>query len=80
MRDYIHDFYGRIIGSLEKMPNGDVKARDRHGRILGTYVKALDITKDEHGRILTKGDTTSSLVWQAEARLSLQKNANGQGK
>ena len=67
MRENIHDFYGRIIGSLERLQNGDVKARDKHGRILGTYVKDLNLTKDMYGRIVSRGDTTSALIWRTNA-------------
>lgn len=62
MRENIHDFYGRIIGYLERKPNGDVVAHDFAGRILGTYDKSLNATKDFHGKLLTTGDTTSGLV------------------
>ena len=64
-RNTIKDFYGRIIGSLETLPNGDVVARDFHGRILGRFDKKQNVTKDFYGKILSSGDTTSALIWQA---------------
>lgn len=80
MKEYVRDFYGRIIGSLERLPNGDVKARDVHGRILGTYAKALNVTKDEHGRIVARGDMTSALIWQANSAMGQAKEPTEQGR
>lgn len=68
MREDIRDFYGRIIGYLDKRPNGDVVAHDFYGRILGTYDKGLNATKDFYGRILTSGDTTSGLVLASKGK------------
>lgn len=63
-RENIKDFYGRIIGSLETLPNGDKIARDFYGKILGRYDATTNTTKDFYGRILTSGDTSASLIWQ----------------
>lgn len=62
-KTYIRDFYGMIIGSIEELPNGDKIARDFYGMMLGKYRKQYDTTVDFYGRILTKGDTASGLVW-----------------
>ena len=65
-RVYIKDFYGKIIGMLDTDPKtGDVTARDFNGTILGFYRKSENQTKDFYGRILTIGDTTASLISQA---------------
>lgn len=64
MKTNIKDFYGKIIGSVEDLPNGDKISRDFYGKILGKYVKSQDVTKNFYGQIVAKGDITSALVWQ----------------
>ncbi|MDY6431003.1 MAG: hypothetical protein SPL00_04355 [Bacilli bacterium] len=61
-KQVIRDFYGRILGSLEPQPNGDIIVRDFYGRILGKYEKYTDCTKDFYGRILFKGNMAASLI------------------
>ena len=68
MREDVRDFYGRSLGYLDRKPNGDVVAHDFQGRILGSYDKTLNATKDFYGRILTSGDTTTGLVLAAKGR------------
>ena len=65
MRENIKDFYGRIIGTRETQTNGNIIARDMHGKILGRYDKAQNVTMDFYGKIISRGDTTSALIWQA---------------
>lgn len=60
----IKNFYGQICGKLEFQPNGDVLAKDFYGKILGRYIKSLDVTKNFYGQIVSKGDITSALVWE----------------
>ena len=64
-RETIKDFYGKIIGSIEELPNGDRIAKDFYGKILGRYCKAQGVTKDFYGRIIGTGDATSKLVWDS---------------
>jgi len=64
MKTNIKDFYGRIIGSIEDLPNGDRISRDFYGKILGKYDKKQNVTKDFYGKIIATGDITSALVWQ----------------
>ena len=58
----LRDFYGKIIGSVEIMPNGDKQLRDFYGRILGKYDKNQDVTRDFYGRIVAKGDCLTMLL------------------
>ena len=67
MKEMIKDFYGKILGSLETQPNGDVIARDFYGKLLGKYDAQMGVTKDFYGKILTHGDITASLVMSAES-------------
>lgn len=72
-RETIKDFYGRIIGSIEELPDGSKIAKDFYGRILGKYDKKQGVTKDFYGRIISTGDATSKLIWD-----SVTKNKEGQ--
>ena len=60
-REWVKDFYGRILGGLEDQ--GDrIVATDFYGRILGYYVKSQDVTTDFYGRRLCTGDGTVGLI------------------
>ena len=58
----IKDWTGKIIGFIKTMPNGDAKIYDFYRRLLGTYDKRSDITKDFYGRIVAKGNQLSMLL------------------
>ncbi len=60
MKEYVRDFYGRIIGSIEDTANEKI-VRDFYNRILGKYDKKLNVTKDFYGRIIARGDQSSML-------------------
>jgi hypothetical protein len=64
-KEYIKDFYGRVMGSIDTQGNKQI-ARDFYGRILGTYNKSDDVTRDFYGRILTKGNTLMGLIYAAK--------------
>ena len=36
----IKDFYGKVLGYIEDMPNGDQQLRDFYMKVLGKYDKA----------------------------------------
>ncbi len=61
-KEYVRDFYGHILGSVEDQSNGDKVARDFYGKILGYYRKFNDVTTDFYGKVLYKGDACISLV------------------
>lgn len=63
-KQYVKDFYGKIIGSLETDSSDDITAKDVYNKILGYYRKNRNITTDFYGRILGYGDLTSGLIWQ----------------
>lgn len=64
-RESVKDFYGRIIGSIEELPDGSKVAKDFYGKIVGRYDKWQGVTKDFFGKIIGTGDATSKLVWDA---------------
>ena len=63
-KEYIRDFYGRILGSIETDNQGNKTLRDFYGRILGTYDKASNVTRDFYKRIIARGDQSSGLIYK----------------
>ena len=63
--EYIRDYNTRqIIGIIKTEANGDKAAIDFATRkILGFYRASRDVTTDFIGRVLTKGDTVVSLLY-----------------
>ena len=59
---YIKDFYGNIIGVVEELPNGDKLVRDFNSRLLGSYNKTTNVTRDFYGRIIATGDNSLLLL------------------
>lgn len=68
MRQPIKNFYNQIIGYLEEDSQGNKKAYDFYNRLLGTYEKATNLTKDFYRRIVGKGDLTSALIYEEDAK------------
>ena len=61
-KDPIKDWTGRIIGWIEVDEYGNKTIRDFYNKILGTYNKRLDITRDFYGRQVAKGDNLLLLL------------------
>ena len=53
---------GKIIGTLDFQPNGDIIVYDFFGKNLGKYSKSMDATLDFFGRIVFKGNMAASLI------------------
>ena len=70
----LKDFGGRIIGFIEEQDNGDKTCKDFYGRILGKYYKERNQTHDFYGKIIGKGDLTSALVAEANAKREANRN------
>ena len=65
----IKNWYGERIGELKQDARGNTIAYDRYGAILGTYFPKMNITTEfPSGRIVSSGDTTSALIWEAERK------------
>ena len=58
----IRDFYGLIVGYLEKCSNGDIIAKNRSRQILGRYRYSDNRTVDFYGKILFQGDMSQALL------------------
>lgn len=62
--EYIKDFSGRILGIIKTESNGDRTAIDFPSRrILGYYKKRYDHTTDFIGRVVSRGDTVVSFIY-----------------
>lgn len=68
MKEPIKDFYNRIIGYQEVDSQGNKKVYDFYNRLLGHYEKSTNLTKDFYRRIVGKGDLTSALIYQENAK------------
>lgn len=68
MKTPIKNFYNRIIGWIEEDSQGNKKAYDFYNRLLGTYEKSTNLTRDFYRRIIGKGDLTSALIYEENAK------------
>lgn len=62
-RQVIRDFNGTILGYIYVDGKGDKTAKDFTGKILGYYYADRDVTTNFYGKILTRGDTASALLF-----------------
>lgn len=63
-KEFIRDFYGKIIGSIETDNVGNKTVRNFYGKILGYYDKAANVTRDFYKKIIARGDQASSLIYK----------------
>lgn len=61
-RQQIRDFYGRLLGTVYTDTQGNRILRDFHGRLRGKYDKKQDVTRDFYGKIVSHGDSLTSLL------------------
>ena len=71
--EVIKDFYHRIIGYVQTDNQVNKKAFDFYRRLLGTYNKQQNVTKDFYNRIIARGDAVVSLIYTEEAKRNAQK-------
>ena len=72
-KEAVRVFSGKIIGYIETDKNGNQQARDFYGKILGTFDKQYNVTRDFQGRIIGRGNQVAGLVWNPKYN-SLAKN------
>lgn len=63
-RQYVKDFYNRVIGSLDDTGD-EIIARDFYNRVLGYYRKKENVTQDFYRRVVGKGNLLSGLIWSS---------------
>lgn len=73
MKEPIKDFYNRILGRTETDSQGNKKVYDFYNRLLGYYEKSSNLTKDFYRRVIGKGDLTSALIYQENAKQEASK-------
>ena len=62
-KEKVKDWRGKIIGFIEEdTTTGNRVVRDFYGRILGKYIKKLDLTRDFYGRQVARGDKLLMLL------------------
>ena len=62
-REAVRDVRGQIIGYIESKPSiSKVEARDRHGRLLGSYDEQADTTRDAGGHLLGRSRRLMALL------------------
>lgn len=61
-RQTLKTWRGKIVGFIDTDEFGNKTARDFYGKILGTYDKRLDLTKDFYGKTISRGDVVMSLI------------------
>lgn len=63
--EVIKDFSGKILGKVKTdEKTGDKTVRAFSGQILGYYKKQYDYTTDFYGKVVSRGDTAVSLIYQ----------------
>ena len=62
MKEYIKDYYGKILGWIETSASGDKVAKDYYGRIVGYYEKQRDLTLNYYKHIVARGDCIKGSV------------------
>ena len=61
-REVVRDVRGQIIGYIEVKPSvSKAEARDRHGRVVGSYDERADTTRDARGHLLSRGNRLMAL-------------------
>lgn len=58
----IYDAYGRGIGRIRLVGNGDKDVYDYFGHKLGSYIWNTNTTYDAFGRVVARGDASTMLL------------------
>ena len=65
-REQISKFGGVILGYVETLPNGNKKVTNFTGKLISTYEKSSNLTRDALGRIIANGDVASGMLLPKE--------------
>jgi hypothetical protein len=58
----LRDRSGKLLGTIRRLPDGRLEARDRHGRLKGTYDPRTNQTRDSSGRFVGTGNLLAAFV------------------
>ena len=61
-KECVRDKKGKIVGWVETDHLGNKLARDFYGKIRGRYKKVGNVTLDFYGKIVSYGDSVTSLL------------------
>ena len=61
-REPIKEWSGKIIGWIETDEHGNKVLKDFYNRVLGSYNKNLNLTRDFYNRPIAKGDNLLMLL------------------
>ncbi len=65
VQEVLRDRRGVIVGRIERQRHtGSVIARNAQGVIVGRYSAREGLTRDASGRIITRGDVLSALLFR----------------
>lgn len=62
--NFIRDGRNQIIGSTNRLSNGDTVARDRSGRVLGHSSERFGNTRDSDGRLVSQNSKDTGLLFR----------------
>ena len=60
--EFIRNFNGKVVATIENFPNGDAIIRDFYGKVVGRYTKADNRTRDFYGKVVSTGNTLAQFV------------------
>jgi hypothetical protein len=58
----IRDRNNRLLATIKTLSSGKQEIRDSSNRLLGTFDPKSNETRDEHNRMVAKGNVLSSLI------------------
>ena len=58
----IKDRTGAVIGSIERLPNGDEILRNKNDEVRGYYDSVADVTRDQNKSIVAKGNKLRTMI------------------
>ena len=58
----IKDAEGKLLGSVETSPDGTQRVRNAEGQLLGSYDPNHEVTKNDIGTLIAKGNALTGLL------------------
>jgi hypothetical protein len=59
---------GEVLGRTQELGDGDLIGFDQMGNMVGRYSRLADMTYDQNGRMLTRGNTLSASILKSDGR------------
>lgn len=58
----LRDAKGKLVGTIKKLSNGNLEARNANGKYCGTYETKTDLTRDANGKSVGQGNHLARLI------------------